>query len=95
MVEGAVQVPFFHPGWAHSRHSMNTTGVPGVTASGGTVGLDHWNVHERAAQLTTSVVYDRAGTGWSSAVGLPRSSAEVTDELCQLLRQECGTAGKL
>lgn len=64
------------------------SGGPSVVflAGGGTVGLDYWNVHERAAQLTTSVVYDRAGMGWSSRVGLPRSSAEVTDELRQLLR---------
>jgi hypothetical protein len=35
MVDGAVKVPFFHPGWVHS-HSTNITRVPGVTASTGT-----------------------------------------------------------
>jgi pimeloyl-ACP methyl ester carboxylesterase len=52
----------------------------------GTVGLDYWNVQERAAQLTTSVLYDRAGTGWSARVALPRTSTAVTDELRELLR---------
>ncbi|MFJ8563236.1 hypothetical protein [Streptomyces sp. NPDC093514] len=35
MVEGAVHVPFFQPGWVQS-HSTNITSVPGVTASTGT-----------------------------------------------------------
>ena len=52
----------------------------------GTVGLDYLNVQEQAAALTTSVLYDRAGTGWSDRVVLPRTSTEVTDELRQLLR---------
>jgi pimeloyl-ACP methyl ester carboxylesterase len=53
---------------------------------GGAVGLDYLNVQRRAAELTTSVVYDRAGTGWSDPVGLPRALVEVTDELRALLR---------
>ena len=41
-------------------------GSPAVVfLPGGTVGLDYLNVQRRAAELTTSVVYDRAGTGWS------------------------------
>lgn len=52
----------------------------------GLVGLDYLNTHNRAAGLTTSVLYDRAGTGWSEEVDLPRSAAEVTDELRGLLR---------
>ena len=41
------------------------SGSPAVVIlpGGGTVGLDYLNVQERAAKLTTSVVYDRAGTG--------------------------------
>jgi pimeloyl-ACP methyl ester carboxylesterase len=63
-------------------------GSPAVVflPGGGAVGLDYLNVHERASALTTSVVYDRAGTGWSERVELPRTSAEVTDELRGLLR---------
>jgi pimeloyl-ACP methyl ester carboxylesterase len=52
---------------------------------GGAVGLDYLNVQERAAALAMSVVYDRAGTGWSDRAGLPRTSAEVTGELRELL----------
>ncbi|MGW5365627.1 alpha/beta fold hydrolase [Actinopolymorpha pittospori] len=55
--------------------------VPGS----GLVGLDYLNVHDRVAELTTSVLYDRAGTGWSEPVQLPRTAAEVTDELRDLL----------
>jgi pimeloyl-ACP methyl ester carboxylesterase len=63
-------------------------GSPAVVflAGGGTVGLDYLNVQQRAAKLTTSVIYDRAGTGWSDPVDLPRTSAEVIDELRALLR---------
>jgi hypothetical protein len=41
-------------------------GCPAVVIlpGGGTVGLDYLNVQERAAKVTTSVVYDRAGTGF-------------------------------
>ncbi len=53
---------------------------------GGAVGLDYLNVAEKAAGLSTTVLYDRAGTGWSGGASLPRSSAEVTDELRELLR---------
>jgi pimeloyl-ACP methyl ester carboxylesterase len=64
------------------------SGSPAVVflSGAGTVGLDYLNVQERAAELTTSVVYDRAGTGWSERVALPRTSGEVTDELRELLR---------
>jgi pimeloyl-ACP methyl ester carboxylesterase len=64
------------------------SGSPAVVflSGAGTVGLDYLNVQERAAALTTSVVYDRAGTGWSDRVALPRTAAEVTDELRELLR---------
>ena len=64
------------------------SGTPRVVflPGGGAVGLDYLNVHERAAELTTSVLYDRAGTGWSDRVDLPRTSTAVTDELRELLR---------
>ena len=64
------------------------SGSPAVVIlpGGGTVGLDYLNIQERAAKLTTSVVYDRAGTGWSDRVDLPRTSATVTGELRELLR---------
>jgi len=64
------------------------SGSPAVVIlpGGGMVGLDYLNIQERAAKLTTSVVYDRAGTGWSDRVDLPRTSAAVTGELRELLR---------
>lgn len=70
--------------WLHRSGS----GSPAVVflPGGGAVGLDYLNVQERAAELTTSVVYDRAGTGWSDRVELPRTSAAATDELRLLLR---------
>jgi hypothetical protein len=49
-----------------------------LPSGGGTVGLDYLNVQQRAAELTTSVVSDRAD--------LPRTSAAVTGELRELLR---------
>jgi pimeloyl-ACP methyl ester carboxylesterase len=49
------------------------------------VGLDYVNIHDQVAELTTSVLYDRAGTGWSEPADLPRTAAEVTDELRDLL----------
>ncbi|MGW5641758.1 alpha/beta fold hydrolase [Saccharopolyspora sp. NPDC003752] len=64
------------------------TGSPAVVflPGGGAVGLDYWNVQERAAEFTTSVIYDRTGTGWSDRIDAPLTCAEVTDELRGLLR---------
>ncbi len=53
----------------------------------GMVGLDFLNIHDKVSQFTTSVLYDRAGTGWSDLVDLPRAAAEVTDELRSLLHE--------
>ncbi len=41
--------------------------LPGASA----VGLDYLNIHDQAAKLTTSVLYDRGGTGWSDPAELP------------------------
>jgi pimeloyl-ACP methyl ester carboxylesterase len=52
-------------------------GVPAVVLPGaGLVGLDYWPIAGR-----DTVLYDRCGTGWSSAVALPRSAADVATEL--------------
>ena len=69
--------------WLYRAGSGGPTVV--FLAGAGTVGLDYYNVHARAAELATAVTYDRAGTGWSDRVPLPRSSAEVTGELHELL----------
>lgn len=64
------------------------TGGPAVVflPGAGLVGLDYLELHEQAAQLGTSVLYDRGGTGWSDPVELPRGAAAVVDELRDLLR---------
>src|SRR6476620_4430179 len=64
------------------------TGDPAVVflPGGGMFGLGYFNVHTGVAKFTTSVVYARAGTGWSDAGPLPRSAEEVVQELQPLLR---------
>jgi len=64
------------------------TGAPAVVIApgAGLIGLDYLNIHDQVSQFTTSVLYDRAGTGWSDQVELPRSATEVTDELRSLLQ---------
>jgi len=54
---------------------------------GGSVGLDMWRVQEGVAQFAAVLGYDRGGTGWSGRdVKLPRTLADATDELLELLR---------
>ncbi len=55
--------------------------LPGASA----VGLDYLNIHDRISEFTTSVLYDRGGTGWSDPAALPRSAADVVTELRDLL----------
>lgn len=67
-------------------HRSGTGGPPVVVVPGaGLVGLDFLNIHQRVAELTTSVIYDRAGTGWSDPIGLPRTATAVAAELHELL----------
>ena len=68
-------------------HRSGSGGPPVVFLAGaGTVGLDYLIAQEKAAQLSTSVLYDRAGSGWSDPVKLPRTSTQVTDELRERLK---------
>ncbi|MFD6355457.1 alpha/beta fold hydrolase [Nocardia tengchongensis] len=53
----------------------------------GAVGLDYFGVQRDVAGFTTAVVYDRAGTGFSDAVELPRTAEDVATELRELLRR--------
>lgn len=69
--------------WMH-RSGTGHPAVVFVPGAGG-IGLDFLLAHERVAEFTTSVSYDRAGTGWSDDVALPRSLDQVTDELRTLL----------
>jgi pimeloyl-ACP methyl ester carboxylesterase len=52
----------------------------------GSFGLDFFLVHVRVSARASSLLYDRAGTGWSTNVRLPRSTDEVTDEVRALLQ---------
>ncbi|MGN2641480.1 alpha/beta fold hydrolase [Nocardia takedensis] len=58
----------------------------------GGVGLDYLNLHRAVAEFTTSVLYDRGGTGWSESADLPRTASEVATELRSLLA-EAGVPG--
>jgi pimeloyl-ACP methyl ester carboxylesterase len=80
---GAHLVAGGHRLWFH----RSGTGGPAVVflPGAGAIGLDYLNVHEGAARGTTSVIYDRAGTGWSDAVELPRTARQVTTELREFL----------
>jgi pimeloyl-ACP methyl ester carboxylesterase len=65
-----------------SGHGDPTTVfVPGA----GSFGLDFLLAHQFVSEQTTSLLYDRAGTGWSEDVKLPRSIDEATDEIRDLL----------
>jgi pimeloyl-ACP methyl ester carboxylesterase len=69
--------------WLHrsGRGGPAVVFLPGASA----VGLDYLNVGDQAAEFTTSVLYDRGGTGWSDPAELPRTAAEVATELRALL----------
>ena len=69
--------------WTYRRGQGLPTAV--FVAGAGAMGLDYLMSHERVAKLTTSVIYDRAGTGWSDDVELPRAVDDVADELHELV----------
>ncbi|HXQ13750.1 MAG TPA: alpha/beta fold hydrolase [Caulobacteraceae bacterium] len=62
-------------------------GEPAIVflAGAGTVGLDYFNVQQRAARLGASVIYDRGGTGFSDPAPAGRSAAATVSELRALL----------
>jgi pimeloyl-ACP methyl ester carboxylesterase len=70
--------------WLHKSGSGGPAVVflPGASA----LGLDYLNIHSRVSEFATSVLYDRAGTGWSSTAPLPRSAEDVATELRSLLK---------
>lgn len=68
-------------------HQSGEGGPPIVFLPGaGMFGLGYLNVQREAAKLSTSIVYDRAGTGWSDPIDLPRSARAVVEELRSLLQ---------
>ncbi|HEX5120851.1 MAG TPA: alpha/beta hydrolase [Pseudonocardiaceae bacterium] len=58
--------------------------LPGASS----VGLDYFLVQQRVSRFTTTVGYDRGGTGYSDPVALPRTAAEVATELHELLHAQ-------
>ncbi|MFD4441740.1 alpha/beta fold hydrolase [Nocardia sp. NPDC058519] len=58
--------------------------LPGASA----VGLDYFGVQQQVSLFTTAVVYDRAGTGYSDSLPLPRTATAVATELRELLLAE-------
>jgi len=78
---------FRHVGGVRLFVDQRGGGVPRVVflPGAGLVGLDYLPLHERLAGSHASLIYDRAGTGWSDPIRLPRTSAAVTDELHTLL----------
>ena len=79
----------YNVGGRHLALHRSGSGEPAVVflPGAGMIGLDFLNIHDQVSQFTTSVLYDRAGTGWSDQVALPRAAAEVTDELRSLLHE--------
>ncbi|MGX1810103.1 alpha/beta fold hydrolase [Nocardia sp. NPDC055321] len=57
---------------------------PGASA----VGLDYFGVQQRVSEFTTAVVYDRGDTGYSDALGTPRTARAIATEARELLRAE-------
>jgi pimeloyl-ACP methyl ester carboxylesterase len=55
----------------------------------GLAALDYLAMHQPASERWTSLLYDRAGTGYSQRIPLPRTAEAVTDELDELL-EACG-----
>jgi pimeloyl-ACP methyl ester carboxylesterase len=51
----------------------------------GLIGLDYLNVQQAVSDFARAVIYDRAATGWSDPVALPRTAAAVAEELRALL----------
>ena len=61
-----------HRLWLH----QSGEGEPAVTfvAGGGAMGLDYLLSQQKVGELTSCLIYDRAGTGWSEDADLPRTA---------------------
>lgn len=92
MTQQAIEVPSIgrHYEVGGRRFYLHQSGdgrpVVVILPGAGMFGLGYYNIQSKVAELTTSVLYDRGGTGWSDAVALPRSAAAVVEELRNLLR---------
>src|SRR5690625_7093986 len=59
---------FYNVGGHRLFLDCSGSGSPSVVfiPAAGMVGLDYLNIHHEISQYATSVIYDRAGTGWRS-----------------------------
>src|SRR5579884_910974 len=62
-------------------HAGKGTPAVVIEAGAGAFGLDYLNLLDLCAKRTTSVLYDRAGTGWSDPGPLSRSAREIVTDL--------------
>ncbi len=62
---------FYEVGGRRLLLHRSGSGTPAAVflPGGGAVGLDYLNVQQKAAELTTSVLYNRAGTGGVTGPG--------------------------
>ena len=51
----------------------------------GLIGLNCFNIQDEISHRTTSILYDRSGTGWIDDIPLPGTAGEVAEELRTLL----------
>jgi pimeloyl-ACP methyl ester carboxylesterase len=74
---------FYDVGGRQLMLYASSTGGPVVVflPGGGLTGLGYLHLHEQVSQFTTSVLYDRTGTGWSDHVQFRRSATGVTSEV--------------
>jgi pimeloyl-ACP methyl ester carboxylesterase len=57
-----------------------------IDPGAGNFGLDYLKVHQAIATWTTSLIYDRAGYGWSDPDPAPRTARRITDDLRAMLQ---------
>ena len=73
----------------HLHYQVMGEGSPTVVVESGqgATSLDWQLVQPKVAKFTKILTYDRAGYGWSDLSTKPRTSAQIVDELRQLLKQ--------
>src|SRR6516225_5284160 len=71
--------------WLH--HSGEGTPATVFLSGAGTVGLDYFNVQQRAPRFGVSVIYDRWGTGFSEGDPAGQSAAATVADLRALLNE--------
>jgi pimeloyl-ACP methyl ester carboxylesterase len=68
------------------HHAGKGTPAVVIEAGAGAFGFDYLSILELCAQRTTSVLYDRAGSGWSDPAQGSRGAQEIVTDLHDALR---------